>query len=56
VLAFRDSYLFVILVIGSLLPFVWIFKSRAFDLVNLGGGARPVSADRAAGSDAEGSR
>ncbi len=38
-LAFRDSYYFVILVIGALLPFVWIFKSKAFDLKNLGGGA-----------------
>jgi DHA2 family multidrug resistance protein len=44
VLAFRDSYFFVILVIGSLLPFVWIFKARAFDLKNLGGGAAYTSA------------
>jgi DHA2 family multidrug resistance protein len=39
VLAFRDSYFFVILVVGTLLPFVWVFKSGAFDLKNLGGGA-----------------
>ncbi len=44
VLAFRDSYFFVILVIGSLLPFVWIFKARAFDLKNLGGSGVPASA------------
>jgi DHA2 family multidrug resistance protein len=44
VLAFRDSYFFVILVIGSLLPFVWVFKARVFDLKNLGGGAAYLSA------------
>ncbi|MFI5318582.1 MAG: DHA2 family efflux MFS transporter permease subunit [Myxococcota bacterium] len=43
VLAFRDSYYFVILVIGALLPFVWIFRSKAFDLRNLGGGAAAAS-------------
>ena len=43
-LAFRDSYYFVILVIGALLPFVWVFRSKAFDLKNLGGGAAQSSA------------
>ncbi len=46
VLAFRDSYYLVILVIGALLPFVWMFRGKAFDLANLGGGA-------AAGASAE---
>ncbi len=49
VLAFRDSYFFVILVIGSLLPFVWIFKAKVFDLKNLGGGAAYTSAATASG-------
>jgi MFS transporter, DHA2 family, multidrug resistance protein len=44
VLAFRDSYYFVILVIGALLPFVWVFRARVFDLKNLGGGAAYLSA------------
>jgi DHA2 family multidrug resistance protein len=39
VLAFRDAYYVVILIIGSLLPFVWMFRSRAFDVANLGGAA-----------------
>jgi hypothetical protein len=39
VLAFRDSYYFVILVVGALIPFLWLFRGRAFDLKNLGGGA-----------------
>jgi DHA2 family multidrug resistance protein len=43
-LAFRDSYFFVILVIGSLLPFVWVFRAKVFDLKNLGGGAAYISA------------
>jgi DHA2 family multidrug resistance protein len=38
VLAFRDSYYFVILAIGALLPFVGLFRSRVFALKNLGGG------------------
>ena len=46
VLAFRDSYTFVILVIGALLPFVWIFRSRVFDLRNLGGGGAVTPAPK----------
>jgi len=49
VLAFRDSYYFVILAIGALLPFVWMFRGRVFDLSNLGGGA----AARGAGGEVE---
>jgi DHA2 family multidrug resistance protein len=44
VLAFRDSYYFVILVIGALLPFVWLFRRKEFDLANLGGGAATLAA------------
>jgi MFS transporter, DHA2 family, multidrug resistance protein len=53
VLAFRDSYYFVILVVGALIPFLWLFRGRAFDLKNLGGGAAAsgAAATRAA-SDA----
>jgi DHA2 family multidrug resistance protein len=47
VLAFRDSYYFVILVIGALLPFVWVFKAKAFDLKNLGGGTASEHAHNA---------
>jgi DHA2 family multidrug resistance protein len=39
VLAFRDAYGLVILTIGTLLPFVWMLRGRAFALERLGGGA-----------------
>lgn len=39
VLAFRDAYSVVILIIGALVPFVFMFRSKAFDLANLAGGA-----------------
>ncbi len=39
VLAFRDAYYVVILIIGALLPFVWVFRTKSFALRNLGGGA-----------------
>ncbi len=41
VLAFRDSYYVVILIIGSLLPFVWMLRGKHFAMANLGGGAGP---------------
>jgi DHA2 family multidrug resistance protein len=54
VLAFRDAYYFVILAIGALLPFVWVFRSRVFDLANLGGGtaARAAAAPGARAAEA----
>ncbi|HEU4431032.1 MAG TPA: hypothetical protein VFT98_19895 [Myxococcota bacterium] len=50
VLAFRDSYCFVILAIGALLPFVWLFRGRVFDMKNLGGG---IEARGASGTEAQ---
>jgi DHA2 family multidrug resistance protein len=44
VLAFRDAYYFVIFAIGALLPFVWVFRSKVFDLKNLGGGVGAAAA------------
>jgi hypothetical protein len=55
VLAFRDAYYFVILAIGALLPFVWVFRSREFDLANLGGGGAPRANAAASEAKADGS-
>jgi DHA2 family multidrug resistance protein len=56
VLAFRDSYTFVILVIGALLPFVWVFRSKVFDLRNLAGGTAAESAPADAAEPGSASR
>ncbi len=53
VLAFRDAYYVVILIIGALVPFVWMFRSRAFDIKNLGGGAAAASSSAPRSGNAE---